>query len=111
MGEARALRAMYYFELVRRYENIPLMTSTQMSNQSPSTFVQADPADVYKFIEDDLIYASEVLPYATDDTEREDNSFRFSKGAALGLLTKVYATWASKDASKWEYAAKQHKSS
>ena len=31
MGEARALRAMYYFELVRRYENIPLMTSTQMS--------------------------------------------------------------------------------
>ena len=106
MGEARALRAMYYFELVRRYENIPLMTSTQMSNQSPSTFVQADPADVYKFIEDDLIYASEVLPYATDDTEREDNSFRFSKGAALGLLTKVYATWASKDASKWEYAAK-----
>ena len=105
MGEARALRAMYYFELVRRYENIPLMTSTQMSNQNPNTFVQADPIDVYKFIEDDLTYASEVLPYAKDDTYREDNSFRFSKGAALGLLTKVYATWASKDASKWENAA------
>ena len=59
-----------------------------MANQHPSTFVQADPVDVYKFIEDDLLYACDILPYAKDDTYRSSNDYRFSKGAALGLLTK-----------------------
>lgn len=109
IAEARALRALYYFELVRRWGNIPLMTTTAMSNQHPSTFVQADPVDVYKFIEEDLLYACDILPYATEPDYRSSNDYRFSKGAALGLLAKVYATWAGypiQDASKWEAAAK-----
>ena len=109
IAEARALRALYYFELVRRWGNIPLMTSTAMSNQHPRTLVQADPVDVYKFIEEDLLYARDILPYATDPDYRSSNAYRFSKGAALGLLAKVYATWAGypiQDVSKWEAAAK-----
>lgn len=109
IAEARALRALYYFELIQRWGNIPLMTNTAMSNQHPSTLVQADPVDVYKFIEEDLLYASDILPYATDDSYRSSNDYRFSKGAALGLLAKVYATWAGypvQDTSKWEAAAK-----
>ncbi|WP_026063242.1 RagB/SusD family nutrient uptake outer membrane protein [Pedobacter arcticus] len=109
LGEARGLRGLYYFELVRRYGHIALITNTAMSNQAPSTFVQEDPAKVYEFIEQDLQFAIENLPYATDDTFRGNNSFRFSKGSALGLLAKVYATWAGnpvKDVSKWEMAAK-----
>lgn len=109
MGEARALRALYYFELVRWYGNVALMTNTEQSKQHPSTFTQASPVEVYEFIEEDLLYAIDVLPYAGDDTYRSDNSFRFSKGGALGLLTKVYATWAGypvKDESKWEQAAR-----
>lgn len=68
--------------------------------------------DVYKFIEDDLLYACDILPYATDKDYRSNKDYRFSKGAALGLLTKVYATWAGypiQDTSKWEAAAKQLK--
>lgn len=110
VAEARGLRALYYFELVRRYGNIALMTNTEMSYQLPSTFVQADPIDVYKFIEEDLLFAIDNLPYSIGDEDiRGDNSFRFSKGAAQGLLAKVYATWAGapiKDESKWEEAAK-----
>lgn len=109
IAEARALRALYYFELIQRWGNIPLMTSTAMSNQHPSTLVQADPVDVYKLIEEDLLYASDILPYATDDSYRSSNDYHFSKGAALGLLAKVYATWAGyplQDTSKWEAAAK-----
>ena len=109
MAEARALRALFYFELVRWFGNVPLMTSTEQSKQHPSTFVQAAPVDVYAFIEQDLLYAVETLPYATDDAYRASNSFRFSKGGALGLLAKVYATWAGYplyDESKWELAAK-----
>lgn len=109
IAEARALRALYYFELVRRWGNIPLMTSTAQSSMHPSTFVQEDPVKVYEFIEEDLLYAAETLPFATDDSFRSDNSYRFSKGAALGLLSKVYATWAGYpvlDNTKWEAAAK-----
>lgn len=108
LAEARGLRGMYYFELVRWYGNIVLMKNTAQSKQHPSTFVQADPKEVYAFIEQDLLFAAENLPYAADDSYRKNNSFRFSRGTALGLLTKVYATWAGypiQDKSKWERAA------
>lgn len=109
IAEARALRAMYYFELVRRFGNIVLMRTTAESNQAPATYTQVAPEKVYEFIEEDLLFASDVLPYASDDTYRTSNEYRFSKGAALGLLAKVYATWAGypiNDTSKWEQAAK-----
>lgn len=109
MAEARALRGLFYFELLRRFGHIPLMTTTTMSYMDPREMVQEDPAKVYEFIEADLKYAIETLPWATDDTYRTDNSFRFSKGAAMGLLAKVYATWAGYpvlDETKWEEAAK-----
>ena len=109
MAEARTLRGLLYFELVRRYGNVVLMNSSLDSYKDPSTFVQADPKTVYEFIEKDLKYAIDNLPYAIADTYRTNTSSRISKGAALGLLAKVYATWAGwplKDESKWELAAK-----
>lgn len=108
IAEARALRALYYFELVRWFGHVPLLKSTAESSQSYDKYVQADPVEVYKFIETDLKYAIENLPWADEDAIREDNSFRFSKGAAMGLLVKVYATWAGyplQDRSKWSDAA------
>ena len=112
MAEARALRALFYFELVRWFGHITLMTDPDESYKHPSEFTQTDPVEVYEFIEKDLLYAIDVLPYASDDNIRSSNSFRFSKGAALGLLTKVYATWSGypvHDESKWEAAAKTAK--
>lgn len=109
LAEARTLRALFYFELVRWFGNIVLMTDTEQSRQDPKTFKQVDPVEVFEFIEKDLLYAIDILPYATADNYRSDNSFRMSKGSALGLLTKVYATWAGQpvgDESKWEQAAK-----
>lgn len=112
IAEARSLRALYYFELVRYWGNIILMKQADDSYKSNDEFVQADPTEVYQFIEDDLEFAIENLPYAADDNIRDDNSFRFSKGAVLGLLTKVYATWAGypvRDETKWEDAARTAK--
>ncbi len=109
MAEARALRALHYFELLRWFRNIALITSTQQSYLPPSEYTQADPIDIYKFIEDDLKYAIDNLPYAIDDNLRSNSSFRLSKGSVLGLLTKVYATWASEDETKWENAAQTAK--
>lgn len=108
VAEARAIRGLLYFELVRWFGHVPLITSTEQSNWDPARFKQADPVAVYDFIEKDLLYAVSHLPYAGEDKARKNNSFRISKGGALGLLTKVYATWAGYpigDSSKWEAAA------
>jgi len=108
LAEAHALRGLLYFELVRWFGNVPLVTATSESNRKAEEFKQAAPQDVYVQIEKDLKYAVDNLPYASDDTVRSSNSFRFSKGAALGILAKVYATWAGYplyDESKWALAA------
>lgn len=108
IAEAKALRALYYFELVRWFGNIALMQTTADSYKEPKSFVQAPAASVYEFIEKDLTEAAAALPWSIEDSARKNSSFRFSRGAALGLLAKVYATWAGYpvlDTSKWQKAA------
>jgi hypothetical protein len=85
-GESKALRAMYYFNLVRLFKNVPLLldplTATNMYEVE-----QATPEAVYAQIEKDLIEAIAALPTTVPaDTE----SGRFTKGAAQALLGKVY---------------------
>lgn len=108
VAEARFLRGLLYFELVRWFGHVPLVTSTAESYLPSDQIEQADPVKVYEFIEKDLQYAVDNLPYASQDDVRPDNKFRVSKGGALGLLAKVYATWAGyplQDGAKWELAA------
>jgi tetratricopeptide (TPR) repeat protein len=87
IGEARFLRALFYFNLVRFYGDVPLLTSLKTSltdAMGPRT-----PKDqVYKQIIDDLTFAENNLPntYAAADVGRA------TKGAAKILLGKVYLT-------------------
>lgn len=85
-GEAKALRAFYYFNLVRMFKNIPLLleplTATNMYDVE-----QASPDAVYTQIEKDLNDAIAVLP-VTFSAATEAG--RFTKGAAKALLGKVY---------------------
>ncbi len=107
IAEAKTLRGLMYFELVRWFGHVPLMTSSSQSLHAADV-PQADPVEVYEFIEKDLKEAAEVLPWASDDKLRTSNSWRMSKGAVLGLLAKVYATWAGQpigDTTKWADAA------
>lgn len=108
VAEAKALRALLYFELVRWFGNVPLVLSTADSYKPADAIKQADPNEVYAQIERDLLEAEEVLPYSGDADLRTNPSFRFSKGAVQGLLAKVYATWAGYPLyaeGKWELAA------
>lgn len=84
-GEAKALRALYYFNLVRLFKNVPLIL-TPLSATEIYSVTQADPADVYAQIENDLIDAIPNLPGTIPATE----SGRLTKGAAQALLGKVY---------------------
>lgn len=84
-AETKALRANYYFNLVRMFKNIPLI----LAPIAPSEYyevTQASPADIYAQIEKDLTEAIADLPATVPATE----SGRFTKGSAQALLGKVY---------------------
>ena len=88
LGEARFLRAFYYYNLVRIFGKIPLIT-TPLELKSPDLYpTQASEADVYNLIVQDLTFAeSSGLPYL-------NKSGRVSLGAVKGLLSSVYLTMA-----------------
>ncbi len=86
MAESRALRAFYYFYLVRMYGDLPLRLK-------PTTeiVVNADrvPAmQIYEQILADLNYADNKLPAVAD------RGGRFTNGAVKALLSQVYITMA-----------------
>lgn len=96
VGEARFLRGYFYFELVKNFGGVPLITGFLLPEEIQG-ITRASAEDVYKFIEDDLKAAADVLPqrsqYAATDMGRA------TRGAALGLLGKVYLYQ-----SKWQEA-------
>ena len=81
-SEVRFIRAYIYFEMVRLWGNIPLLTVPSSDN-----IPQANPDDVYAVIANDLVFAAENLP-ATPYTAVD--SGRITKWAAKSLLARVY---------------------
>ena len=85
IAESRTLRALYYFNLVRMFRNIPLLLEP-LTATNLYEVTQADPAAVYDQIEADLLAAIQSLPSTVAGEERG----RFTKGGAQALLGKVY---------------------
>ncbi len=83
MAEARALRAILYFDMVRLWGNIPLFTEPSSENRE-----QADPKDVYAVIFSDLRYAIDNIPA---DKYTDKYSFgRITRYAAEALFARAY---------------------
>ncbi len=83
IGEAKFLRAVYYYSLLSIWGNIPLVLEPSKPTDKPSQV----PADqVWAQIEKDLTEAAAVLPlsYTGDDIGRA------TKGAAYGMLGRVH---------------------
>lgn len=87
VAEARFLRAFYYFELVKNFGDVPLVTGFVMPEEVEG-ITRSEASTIYKFIEDDLAAASEVLPQRSGYADTELG--HATRGAALGLLGKVY---------------------
>ncbi|MDP5172536.1 MAG: RagB/SusD family nutrient uptake outer membrane protein [Bacteroidia bacterium] len=87
VAEARFLRAVAYFDLVRIYGAVPLVTKAPVYGDDllPS---RTPVAEVYAFIASDLEYAAERLPVKWDGV----NVGRATAGAAMAYLAKVYLT-------------------
>lgn len=85
VAETKALRALYYFNLVRMFKNIPLFTEP-VSPDNMYNVTQAASTAVYAQIEKDLTEAIDGLPAIVGSADLG----RITKGAALALLGKVY---------------------
>jgi hypothetical protein len=81
-SETKFIRAYVYFEMVRLWGNIPLLTTPSIDNMP-----QAAPEEVYKVIAEDLVFASENLPTAAYNSVPGG---RITKWAAKSLLGRVY---------------------
>lgn len=107
LGEAHFLRAWYYFNLVRLFGSIPLITEPITLESEQLRPTQANPDDVYNLIVEDLKTAEAAgLPWA-------DASGKVSTGAVKSLLAKVYLTMAGfplqKGAEYYDLASKNPK--
>lgn len=84
-AEVHFLRAYYYLDLVRLFENIPLITKTLDTDEYSQT--QNHPDEVYAQIVADLTLAIEGLEGVTyDDSE----AGRVTKYAAEALMARAY---------------------
>jgi starch-binding outer membrane protein, SusD/RagB family len=85
-AEARFLRAYFYFNLVRIYGHIPLVT--RVLSPEEAYIPQADAEDIYKYIAEDLVFAIENLP--PTPAGPSPNFGRATKWAAEGMLARVW---------------------
>jgi len=92
VGNARFLRALGYFELVRSFGSVPLLTTptTATSNLFPP---KAAIPDIYTQIIADLQYAEANCLIESQIVTA--NKGRVSSGAASSILAKVYLTRAT----------------
>ncbi len=85
IAEAKFMRAYFYLEQVRFFENIPLLTETI---KGPSEYAQEQntPQEVYNQIAKDLVEAIADLPESVPVGEEG----RITRWAAQGLLARAY---------------------
>ena len=88
IGEAKFMRAYYYFNLVRIFGNIPLITDPVDLTSKELYASPAKPEDVYNQIVKDLTEAE------TSGLPIMDATGRASMGAVKSLLSSVYLTMA-----------------
>lgn len=88
IGEARFLRALFYFNLVRIFGEVPLVLREVKSIDLAYETGRSPVGEIYAAIEEDLVFASQNLAASYTGT----NVGRATSGAAKGILGKAYLT-------------------
>lgn len=86
IAETKALRGIYYFNVVRMFKNVPLILQPITPNEIYNV-PQSAPTAVYTQIEKDLSEAIPDLPNAVDLAKEAG---RLNKAAIQAMLGKVY---------------------
>lgn len=111
LGQAYMVRAYCYFNLVRIWGEIPIVTEVEINYDKQ----KETPAAVYELIESDCLKAEEMLPIKYDVEPYFQNGINVApgKGAAKALLASVYMTEAGwplkKGESYYDKAAEKFK--
>ena len=86
LGEARFLRALYYWHLTTLWGDVPFVTTADPDNPDAFKIAKSPQSEVYALMTSDLQAAVEALPleYGGPDAGRA------TQGAAQALLGKVY---------------------
>ncbi len=86
-AEARFIRAMQYFGLVKRYGGVPLQTVPMEYSSDPTSLYQARDTEqsVYDFIIDECKKIYMDLP----EVRSSDSKYQASRGAALALWSRA----------------------
>ena len=96
LAEAQFLRATFYFDLVNKWGNVPLITEPPVASiEQP----RASAEEVYSLVIEDLKFAKANLP--TKEEYGSGDLGRATRGAATGYLGKVYLyreQWAEAEA-------------
>jgi hypothetical protein len=87
-GQAKTLRALSYFNMVRLYGDVPLVTAPVTDIDASYKLKRSSVEDVYTQIIADLVAAEPLLP----DTYDASMTGKVTKGAAQSLLGEVYLT-------------------
>ena len=85
IAEAKFLRALYYYNLNKKFNGVPLVTST--ATEDYTKILRSTPREIWDFIVDDLLEAVATLP---DSYPNNADLGRATKGSARGLLGRVY---------------------
>lgn len=88
LGEARFMRALHYFNLIRLFGDVPLVTTSSLDLAVATNNPRVDKEKIYSLVIDDLKFAENSLPPTYPLTEVG----RATKGAAKTLLSLVYLT-------------------
>jgi starch-binding outer membrane protein, SusD/RagB family len=98
LGEAKFMRGLFYYILALNYGNVPIQLHNSKPTDYPPTSTQEQ---VYAQAAQDFTDATTMLPNSYDNA----NKGRATKGAAYGMLGKVYMqqrNWQkAKDALQW----------
>ena len=84
-SETRFIRAFLYFDMVRFWGNIPLVTKSTQEN-----LPQASPDSVYRLIAEDLKFAAANLPATSYGAQAVSTHGRITKWAAEALIGRVF---------------------
>ena len=88
MGQLKFLRAWNYFQLVRHWGGLPILTE-ETADYFSTLPERASVAEVYDLIESDFLEAIQKLPVTWTQIGRPN------KDVAKGMLSKVYITMAT----------------
>lgn len=87
IGQARALRALAYFNLVRVWGDVPLITEPYESIDQDLFVKKTDQELVLDLIEKDLLFA---VDNCVEKFNNNNDRIMFNQGSVNALLTKVY---------------------